>query len=247
MELGRQIATLLIGIVSGSVGTMAGGAGLIGIPFLIFLGLPPQTAIATHKLGGVGLSLGGLLRFLRSNEIAWPYVIRFSLLAFAGSFTGAQLLMRVDEQGLKQVIIIILIVLLPVVLLQKDLGIEAKPRSKGLVNAGYLFYGLGMTWAGFIGAGSGAMIFYILMYFFGFTINGSSATQKIPSLVSTATALTIFIIHGLVNWHFGFALFAGMMLGGYLGAHLALRMGNAWVKGVFIVMVLALTIKLMIG
>ena len=91
------------------------------------------------------------------------------------------------------------------------------------------------------------MIFYILMFFFGFTINQSSATQKIPGLVATLTALTIFILHGLVNWHFGLVLFAGMVIGGYLGAHLALKMGNAWVKVVFVIMVLALTVRLMLG
>ena len=247
MEFGRLAATFLVGILASSIGTMSGGAGLIGIPFLIFMGLPPQAAIATHKLGGVGLSLGGLWRFIRSDEIAWPYVIKFSILAFIGSFLGAQLLMQVEEHWLKRIIIIILIVLLPVVLFQRDLGIVSRIKSKGWLRTGYLFYGLVMIWAGFIGAGSGAMIFYILMFFFGFTINQSSATQKIPGLVATLTALTIFILHGLVNWHFGLVLFAGMVIGGYLGAHLALKMGNAWVKVVFVIMVLVLTLRLMLG
>ena len=245
MELGRQIATLLIGIVSGSVGTMAGGAGLIGIPFLIFLGLPPQIAVATHKFGGVGLSIGGLVRFFRSKEIVWPYVLRLSILAFIGSFAGAQLLVTIDEGWLRIIIIIILILLLPVVLLQRNLGVVPSRKSKALLNAGHILYALVAIWAGFIGAGSGSMIFYIMMLFFGFTINQSSATQKIPALVSTSTALIIFIVHGLVNWPIGIIFFVGMMVGGYLGAHLALKIGNAWVKLVYTVMVVLLTVKML--
>ena len=108
-----------------------------------------------------------------------------------------------------------------------------------------ILYALVAIWAGFIGAGSGSMIFYIMMLFFGFTINQSSATQKIPALVSTSTALIIFIVHGLVNWPIGIIFFVGMMVGGYLGAHLALKIGNAWVKLVYTVMVVLLTVKML--
>lgn len=225
---------------------MAGGAGLIGIPFLIFMGLPPQVAVATHKLGGVGLSIGGFVRFIKSEEIVWPYVLRLSILAFIGSFTGAQLLITINDQWLKYIILVILIVLLPVVLLQRNLGVVPARKSKSWANSGLVLYGLVAIWAGFIGAGSGTMIFYIMMLFFGFTINQSSATQKIPAFVSTATSLIVFIIHGIVNWQVGLTFFGGMMVGGYLGAALALKIGNAWVKIIFTFIVIALTVKLMV-
>ena len=48
---------VLLGIATGFLG--AGGRGLISIPTLIYLGLTPQAAIATNKLGAVGSFSGG--------------------------------------------------------------------------------------------------------------------------------------------------------------------------------------------
>ena len=50
-------------------GIGGGGAGMIMIPTLIAVGLPPQAAVATGKMNGLGLALGGLGAFAKSGQI----------------------------------------------------------------------------------------------------------------------------------------------------------------------------------
>ena len=50
MEI-KLIATLVIGLVSGFIGAIAGGGGLLSVPSLILLGIPPQVTLATSKFG----------------------------------------------------------------------------------------------------------------------------------------------------------------------------------------------------
>ena len=60
----------------------------------------------------------------------------------------------------------------------------------------------------------------------------------------TVTAATIFSIHNAVNYYLGAAMLAGCLIGSYLGAHYAERIGNVWVKRMFTAFVIFAVIKL---
>ncbi|MCK5042613.1 MAG: sulfite exporter TauE/SafE family protein, partial [Candidatus Aenigmarchaeota archaeon] len=83
------------------------------------------------------------------------------------------------------------------------------------------------------------------MYFFGFTIIQSNATSIIPWFVMSITSLIIFIINGLVVYQVGISLFAGMLVGGYLGAQTAIKKGNRWVKIIFLAVVFVSAVKIL--
>ena len=97
MEIIKLVATFFVGVFASFIGSMVGSGGLISIPFLIFLGLPPHIAIATNRVGAFGLQLGALARFLKSKEIAWKYVGWFSVLALVAGQVGSRLLLQTDE------------------------------------------------------------------------------------------------------------------------------------------------------
>ena len=46
-----------------------GGAGLVQLPALIFLGLPFGVALATHRIASVALGLGATVRHLREGSL----------------------------------------------------------------------------------------------------------------------------------------------------------------------------------
>ena len=83
------------------------------------------------------------------------------------------------------------------------------------------------------------------MYFFGVTIIESNATHRIPWLIGTIIALSVFMYNGIVNYSSGIALCLGMAIGGYLGAHTAVKKGNQWVKAFFTVIVIISAIKIL--
>ena len=102
-----------------------------------------------------------------------------------------------------------------------------------------------MIWGAFFGGGGGTLVFYVFMAFFGFTIIQSSATNKIPWFVLGIISVVIFAMNGIINYLYGVFLIAGMFVGGYLGAHTAIKKGNRWVKIVFAIIVIASSIKLL--
>ena len=243
MELLTIIFVLFVGLISGFIGSMVGGGGLISIPLLMFFGLPPQVAIATNKFGSLGFSVGSIIRFWKGKKIIWKYVFPLSLLGVFGGFFGANLLLNIDEELITKIVAVILLMLLPLILIKKDLGVKGKKITKTKKYIGYFVYFFVMIFGGFFGGGAGFLIIYSLVFFLGLTIIEVNATDAIPWLIQTIIALFIFISAGLVNFYYGISLLIGMLIGSYIGAHTAIKKGDKWIKSIFVIIILFAALK----
>ncbi len=99
---------------------------------------------------------------------------------------------------------------------------------------------------GAINSGSSLLTSYTLIHFYGLTYMESSATRKLPFLLSFIVSAVIYIQADIVNWPIAITLMAGNVIGGYLGVHYALKKGEVWMKYAFAVIVIVSAIKLMI-
>ena len=61
----------VVGIIASSYGAAVGGGALLTVPALIWLGVPVVEAVATSKLGSMGVSTAGLVAFGRAKMIDW--------------------------------------------------------------------------------------------------------------------------------------------------------------------------------
>jgi hypothetical protein len=117
----------LIGILVGfAVGLTNGGGGLISIPLLILLGLPPQIAVATDRFGSLGYAASSTYKFLKSRKIVFSYILPLAIISSIGGLIGAKILIDIDKALLVKIIGIAIALLLPLVFLKKDAGIEKK-------------------------------------------------------------------------------------------------------------------------
>ena len=244
MEYTPLVAAFFVGVFASFIGAMVGSAGLITIPFLMFLGLPPHIAIATHKVGAVGLKLGAISKFWKTDLIQWSLFWPLSLISAGSAIIGAQILLYIDKDLLAKLVVVLLIIVLPLLFLKSDLGTVQKTVSKAKQLAGYVLYFFAQIFGAFFGGGAATILIYLLMTFFGLTILQASATSMIPSLILNGIALLIFAINGIIEFEMGAVLFVGMMLGGRLGALVAVKKGNAWVKILFVGVVIALVVKI---
>jgi len=101
------------------------------------------------------------------------------------------------------------------------------------------------TYSGFYGAGAGTFLTYVLILLFRQTFLEGAATRKIAQFISTAMAIVIFAIGGVIHYPLGIALFIGNLIGSYIGAHYSDKIGNIWIKRLFIVIVLIMAVKLL--
>jgi uncharacterized membrane protein YfcA len=246
-ELTTLTLVFLIGVLASIVGAMVGGGSLLSIPFLIFVGLPPQIAIATDRFAGLGAAVTAFYRFWRAGRIVWKLVPVLAVTSLAGSLIGASLLLKADPEALRYVVGLLILALLTVLLLRPRAGVEPIEVSRRRRAVGLGLYFVIQVLAGFLGGGTGTLIFYTLMLCFGVTIIQVAATQVIPFMVLTVSSLTLFAAGGIIDYRIGLVLMAGTAVGGYLGAHIAIRSGEVWVRRLFALVVLASAARLLFG
>jgi uncharacterized membrane protein YfcA len=235
----------LVGFLAGLFGGLAGGGGgLIAIPVLIFFGLPPNIAIATNRLGSLGVGLSAIYQFFSAKKIVFKYVIPLLIASVAGSIIGAKILIAIDQTTLSKTVGILMILILPFVFFDKDAGIKRKIKSKYCKALGFAGYFVVAIYDGFFGAGAGIFAAYLLIMTLGLTYLEAHATDQIPWFFNTLISTAIFAFYGIINYSYGIALLCGMFVGGYLGTHTAIAKGNKFVKLAFSMLVAVSAVKM---
>jgi len=104
LEITQLVLILVVGLVAGFFDSALGAGGLISIPSLIFLGFPPQIAIATDRFGTLGQMTTAFFKFSKAKKILWKYVPILSVIGLVASVIGANILLIVDTNFLQQLI-----------------------------------------------------------------------------------------------------------------------------------------------
>ncbi|MFH1064032.1 MAG: sulfite exporter TauE/SafE family protein [Candidatus Woesearchaeota archaeon] len=223
---------------------IGGGGALVTVPMFIFLGLPANAAVATHKFGALGGAASALYNFKRAGKIEYRYVIPVTLISIIGSYIGARILIDVDEQLLSKTVAIILLMILPFIFV-KNLGLKRKTVSRKRMMIGYICVFALTIYGGFFGGGVGILNMFVFIFLFGLTYVESNATIKIPWAVSLLVALVVLALHGLIHIIYGLVMLVGTLIGGYLGSNFAIKKGERFVRVAFSVFVVISAIKLL--
>ncbi len=251
MDISFHLLLFVIATVANLLSALAGGgAGLLQLPALILLGLPFPVALATHKVATVALGLGASLRHARERTLELRFSVYILLAGLPGVIAGASLILTVPER-LAEVALGVLIAGLGVYSWASPrLGLDSTPRRRD--RRGYLIGGLVLLLLGVINgsltAGSGLFVTLWLVRWFGLDYTRAVAYTLVLVGVfwNGAGALTLGLL-GDIEWTWLPALIAGSLLGGYLGAHLAIVRGNLLIKRVFELVTLLVGLRLIIG
>lgn len=246
LQLGLFTVSLLANLLSALAG---GGAGLVQLPGLILLGLPFPLALATHKLASVALGVGASVRHLQGESLQ-PRIIALILLAgLPGVWLGARWVLLLPQR-LAVVLLGLLTIALGFYSLARPLlGATARPRT--LTPRAQAIGALGLLTIGVLNGSltSGTGLFVTLWLVRWFGLDYSRAVAHTLVLVGLfwngAGALTLGW-SGQIAWRWLPMLLLGSILGGYLGAHLALAKGSALVKRCFEVLCLLMGVSLLL-
>ena len=234
-------------MLAGTLGTLVGGGGLLAVPILILLGLPPHAAIATNRLGSTGVFAAGWYKFHNKGLVDYELASKTGIPFVLGSIIGSRIMLEVDESVLRKAVAVITLVLLAAVMARSDMGL-VKRLSKNRMRsvAGMFFCMLTGVYAGFYGPGFAMFLSYILILVFGQTFIESAATWKIPALLHALLTSVLFACYDLISYSAAAALFAGTFAGSYAGAHYSDRIGNVWYKRIFFTVVMIMSLKLIV-
>jgi uncharacterized protein len=247
MDIAPLAIIFIAGLFSSVFGTLVGGSSLITIPVLILLGLPPHWAIGTDRLGVTAIGIGGLYQFHRKGLIRYKIGFILGVPCLLGSFLGANLAFQVSPAMMKKIIAVLTLALLVLLMAKPSRGIEKMSHTltTGNIATGIFLALIVGIYGGFYGAGGGTFLSYILILVFGQTFLESAATLKIASIMMTLTSALTFASHGAIHYPFAFSMFAGSFIGSYFGSYYADRIGNLWIKRIFIGIVFIIVIKLL--
>lgn len=232
------------GFLGAFINAIVGGGGLITVPALLAVGLPPATAIGTNKLAAATGNLTSLLTFLRAGKVDWRLLLPVLPWVFAASVCGAFAVHLISPQILQPLVVGLLVVVLVYSLWKKDLGrvhkTVANTQKRKLAAAG-LVTGLGF-YDGFFGPGTGSFMIMALL-FLGMDFVRAAGSSKLLNLTSNTAAMLTFMWLGSIHYIYGLIMALAMMAGAYAGSRMALSRGTAFVRILFICVTSVLILK----
>jgi uncharacterized protein len=240
LETGLLCVAAFLG---GAVDAIAGGGGLITVPALLAVGLPPHAALGTNKGQSVWGSGAAIIRYARAGLLDWRSARRSFPLAFIGGTLGALLVLQVRPGVLRPLVLVLLVVAaILIASIRVPEAAEERPRRRSTIILGGIALLVG-AYDGFFGPGTGTFLIAGYVTLLGLSLAHASADAKIVNGASNFAALVVFATQGVVVWSIAAPMVAAQIAGGWTGAHLAVRGGNRFIRVVVVLVALALIAK----
>ena len=120
---------------------------------------------------------------------------------------------------------------------------QRKPNAETGRWIGPLFFAIGV-YVGFIQAGMGILVLLAMSLMNTGDLVQSNAVKNWIAFLVTLAAVVLFAYYGLIQWIPGLCMAAGNLIGGVVGAKLAIKKGNRPIFGFLIVVMITTGIKL---
>jgi len=234
--------------LAGLMDAIAGGGGLILVPalFAVYPTAPPALLLGTNKLSSIAGTAMATLRYGFSVPIQWRVIIPAAFCAALGGLVGAKTVTLLDASVLRPIVVALLVVVAIYTLLRRNFG--AHPGHGSFVGAERVampaLAALVGFYDGFFGPGTGSFILFGLVRWFGYDFLTAAAAAKVLNLATNFGALVLFMATGNVMYGIALPMAACSILGGLLGAQLAISKGARFIRGAFLAVIIALIAKL---
>ena len=225
---------------------VAGGGGLVSLPAYLIAGLPPHNAIATNKLSSSIGTCASTARFIRNKCVDWPTAIPSAVLAVLGSIAGAQLILAIDDNVIRYIMLVLVPILALVVLKKRDLAAEplepvSRRRQFLVVCIAALFIGM---YDGFYGPGTGTFLLLAYTQLAKMPLRLAAGNVKIANLSSNVGSLAVFLLNGQAIIPIGLISAVFAVAGHYIGAGVLLKNGAKVVKPFVLAVLVLLFVRL---
>lgn len=242
------IALCAFAFLAGFVDAVVGGGGLIQVPALLVLlpAYPVATLFGTNKAASIWGTAYATWQYARHIETPWRAVLPMALAALLFGFVGAATVSRLDNRLLKPVILVVVLLVLAYTLWKKDFGKLHAPRLSALqqIVIGFCTGAVIGFYDGFLGPGTGSFLVLAFVGLFGFSFLHASASAKAVNVITNLAALTYFVGHDQVLYSVAAPMAVCNVAGSFAGTRLAIRRGAGFVRGMFIVVVGLLVLRL---
>jgi uncharacterized membrane protein YfcA len=235
------------GILGGALNSVAGGGSFVLFPALLFTGVPPVPANATNTVAlWVGTTAsGGAYR--KKLSISKRVMVPLVLTSIIGGLIGAFLLLRTPQQTFMRVLPWLMLGATLLFTFGKYLsgwfagGIEHEASTAALFVAS-VFELVVAVYGGYFGGGLGFMNLAMLAALGMTDIHAMNALKVVLGAIINGVAVVTFIAARAIYWPQGIVTTLGAIVGGYFGAHYAMKLPQVWVRTFVILVGFAMTV-----
>ena len=245
LELSTLLVLSLCSIIAGFIDSIAGGGGLLTIPALLSVGIPPAQALATNKLQSSFGSFSASFYFLRRGYIDLKLIRNAILFTFIGSACGTLLVQQIDPSSLKQAIPFMLIGFALYFIFSPHIGDEDRQQRMSFFLYSLLVGLVVGFYDGFFGPGTGSFLAISFVALAGFNLAKATAYSKLLNFTSNIASLIFFMLGGKILWQVGLIMGVGQFIGARLGSKMVVSKGSKIIRPLLVVMSLVMSARLL--
>jgi uncharacterized protein len=247
IEISIIIILCVVAFLAGFVDAISGGGGLIQTPALLVLlpAYPVSSVLATVKLPSFSGTFFAARQFLKKVKLQLSLIALMCPIAFFASYTGSYLLLQVNNQFMKPLLLIILVIVAIYTFSKKNFGQKVTKyhtRNKKILLASTISLVIGF-YDGFIGPGAGSFLILAFVGLLGMDFLHASAYSKMVNLATNLASLMLFSFKGSIIWKLAIPMAICNALGGFLGARMAIVRGNKFIRYFFLAVVIATMLR----
>ena len=238
---------LPLAFLAGLIDSAVGGGGLIQLPgiFSIYPNQAPTILHGTNKLASFSGTSVATWRYARHVRLRWQMLFGAVVMALIFSYLGAKTIPYLPKEYLRPIMLVLMILMVIYTFHKKDMGHVHEPKfsQKHEIFAGLA---LGATigfYDGFFGPGTGSLLAFAFVKWFGFDFLSATAHSKVVNLSTNFAALAFFVPHGYLLWGIGLAMGAVNILGALVGTHVVTRYGSPLIRKILIVVLCVIISK----
>jgi uncharacterized membrane protein YfcA len=232
-------------LFAGAINAIAGGGSLLTFPALIWIGRNPVIASATNTIAIWPAGISAAIGFRRDLATMQRWLLLLMIPSILGGIAGAVLLLKTPEQ--------FFIRLVPFLVGGATLlfGIQEKltehlphKDSRGWIVFAFVFQFAVSVYGGYFGAGMGIMMLAALGLIGLTDLHQMNGLKNILGLCINGVAAVYFVAKGAVVWSDVAIMATASIIGGFLGARLARKLGRKFVRIAVVIIGTVMTIVL---
>lgn len=237
----EYIILFIIGITSTTLGTLAGGGGLINLPAMLFMGIPVHSAIGANKVSNTVSSFSSFYYLLKKGQISIKESYWIIPVSIGGGVSGGFIASRITAEHMYVMAIALLFIAFIVSFLGKG-NFAGKERLKFRKGSVLGLYSIGI-YDGLFGPGQGTLMLYLFNYL-NIAYIRAVGMMRLATFSSCFGAAITYIATGKVMWAVTLALMLGSLAGAQIGVRIAEKLKPAYVKPVLRMVTVALIFQI---
>ena len=241
MTLPHILLMIAAAFAAGVINSIAGGGTLITFPVLIWLGLDPKVANATSTVALWPGLFGGLFGYRKELENSSTILWRLGLTSVIGGGVGAWLLIWTPSPTFARLVPFLILFATILFMAQGTITrrlrlqeIVSQPKASWWLGA-IIFQFFSSIYGGYFGAGNGILMLAAMGLLGLHDLNRANGIKNFLGICINSIAVVSFAISQLVVWPVAAIMAGAAMLGGYVGANMAVRVGQAVIRRAIVV------------